>query len=195
MRLLFFLLFHYRGSAVILSTRETKQFYYLDDASIIQNNNVSQFNNTDICVIESHSDTEVVVDKGIFTFLLSTTVITFASILIFLSLAFYYCYGNYGNVCKKRKTFQFFHGQKGNNNVSVKKRSTITKSIGYCEHCKGPCCRLPIIRQKTLVRRVPGIGSAIVKPSSRSSNTGSWKNSFDKQHDYNLSNQFTFNNY
>ena len=112
-------------------------------------------------------------------------------------------------VFKNRKAFQFLLGKKVNGNVPVKNSSKI-KSIEYCEHCKGPCCRLPIIRQKTLVRRIPGVGSVGVKANTRSNNTRSWKTSFrsnntgswktsvdanNKNHDYNLSDQFAFNNY
>ena len=67
--------------------------------------------------------------------------------------------------------------------------SSIIKShnaMGYCEHCKGPCCTNPVKRQSTLKRgptlRTGGTMNSIKNPDNFSlsslSRIGSWKTPF-----------------
>ena len=182
-----------------LSTRELIQYDY-EDAPSFAMNTISKVASG--CPL-SPTDLEVIINEGIFTFLLATTVVTFAIFLVLLLFAIYYfCF-----VFRKKK-ISFDWLRKRNTSRKISKTSNIIKaneSMGYCEHCKGKCCRNTMQRQQTLLRRAPTLRASnniIQHPTtggtSSLSRIGSWRNVFytpnttNRINTYNQNDQYNY---
>ena len=186
-----------------LATREFKQYTYLDQSDEPEED-------ADPVIVTcptSPSDLEMILSKGLFTFLLSTTVVTFALLLVLILFGLYYFY--FIIIRKKKLSCDWLFERRQNRKISTLSTSSIIKSnktMGYCEHCKGPCCQThqTIKRQPTLRRgptlRSGGTASSTKNPDyfnlSSLSRIGSWKNSFytpSRISNYNQSDQYSYN--
>ena len=181
-----FLFLNYRALSVSLETWELVKINLPNiDSAGASPFNVSEENATMVCSTSHLSELDVAVKKSTVTFLLSTTVCTFAIIGAGVTSAIVYC------LCCKDKKFSKWIGGKQKKSMKIGKRTKKgTKCTGYCEHCKGRCCQLPIINQKSLVRR--GNDGSIdmgTKYASKLTNAGTWRSSvttIKKPSDYNL---------
>ena len=152
-------------------------------------------NSAEICTVVPNSEMEVVLSKGIFLFLLSTTVVTFvviATSVISLFVYYWFCTrrkcscSDAKMMCNCCPTF-LLRQNKQTINHSVKHKKKGSKDNGYCDHCVGPCCRLPIVRQGSIARHAPASRRGGTMNSIRSNSSGFWKNTFDatnKSYDY-----------
>ena len=180
------------------------QVSYIEEPTTDEVKEVVQIITTEVC---KASLTKVMLDKGILTFLVSTTVVAFAAVIIALLFAFYYFYCL---ICKKKITCDLFRKKSANRKISTISTLSGHKSAGYCDHCKGPCCRNSTRNTHSLQRRYPTLGpegkSSIIKhqESSKFSRIGSWRNSFylndksssyNNENGYNQNNQFTNSNF
>ena len=172
-----------------LSTRELTQYDY-EDAPSFAGDVITRVASG--CP-SSPKDSDLIINEGIFTFLLATTVVTFAIILVLLIFAIYYfCF-----VFRKKKiSLDWLRKRKTSRKIS--KTSNIIKNsedVGYCAHCKGKCCRNVVQRQQTLLRRAPTLRSGGTNSLSR---IGSWRNVFytpnspNKISTYNQNEQYNY---
>ena len=172
---------------------------YIDDSTANETTPVVKTVDCGNCISQRLSDTGMILSKPLFTFLLTTTVIAFAGSILLICFATYYIYGT---VFKKRISFGWCFKKEDSRKVSTTTKSDkCTKALGYCEHCKGACCQIQKSRQNTLLRQTSTLRSVgrptIIKNqhSSTLSRIGSWGNSIytsNKNENYNLSNQFTY---
>ena len=142
-----------RGTAIDLKTREFQQYTYIDQPDEPE----EEVAPVVVTCPASPSDSEMILAKALFTFLLSTTVVTFALLFVLFLFGIYYLY--LVIIRKKKISCNWLQKKRTNRKIStmsaLSTTSTIIKSnknMGFCEHCKGPCCTNPMKRQSTLRR-------------------------------------------
>ena len=167
-----------------MATKEFKQYTYLDQPDEPEEEAAPVV----VTCPTSPSDLEMILNKELFTFLLSTTVITFALVFVLLLFVLYYVHRVL--IRKKKISCSWLPRKRPSRKISsMSTTSSIIKShksVGYCEHCKGPCCTNPVKRQSTLKRgptlRTGGTMNSIKNPDNFSlsslSRIGSWKTPF-----------------
>ena len=184
-----------------MATGELKQYTYLDQPDEPE----EETSPVVVTCPTSPAEWEMILGKGLFTFLLSTTVVTFALVLVLLVLGTYYLY--FIVIRKKKISCNWLWKKRTNRKISTMSTTSSiiksSKSIGFCEHCKGPCCTNPAKRQSTL-RRVPAVRSGGTLSSTKNSDyfnlsslsrIGSWKNTFytpNRISNYNQSDQYNY---
>ena len=194
-----------RGTAIDLKTREFQQYTYIDQPDEPE----EEVAPVVVTCPASPSDSEMILAKALFTFLLSTTVVTFALLFVLFLFGIYYLY--LVIIRKKKISCNWLQKKRTNRKIStmsaLSTTSTIIKSnknMGFCEHCKGPCCTNPMKRQSTLRRGQATMRSGGTISSAKNSDyfnlsslsrIGSWKNSFytpNKISSYNQSDQYNY---